>query len=460
MLSILNKKVNVLFFMLSFFYMVFAAFVTGVVTTYFVQSETAKAESVLRNQLALIRSNFEASIYMDTYLADSLATVVTIDPDLTTNNWSTVAGKLHRKSNYVRNVALAPNDIISHVFPIKGNEKAIGLDYRTVPEQHKSILAAKKMQKVYISGPVELVQGGQGLIARFPIFSDYPTNKVYWGAVSVVMDYDKLLESAGRTGFEGADVAIRKQVTSSGPSRVFYGNSAVFDKQDIDVLHQIHLPSVTWELAASFNTEDVAYLQYVKKMVAVIGVLTSFLVYSLLFLLYRNFVIAHRASLHDELTNLPNRRYVINMLKRQMARDPSKSSFSLLSIDLNAFKQVNDTHGHEAGDVLLKHIATSLQHSVRASDVVARFGGDEFTLLLYGVSDPQKLDTIIAKIRGLIEASPIIFDGHEIRPSLSIGYTIYDGKEETTIKQLLSKADKSMYKNKNELKLKLAGKTL
>lgn len=457
MLSILNKKVNVLFLMLSFFYMVFAIFVVGVVTTYFVQNEAAKVESALRNNLALVRSNFEASIYMDTYLADSLATVVTIDPNLATNNWPTVAGKLYRKSKFVRNVALAPNDIISHVYPLKGNEKAIGLDYRTVPAQYKSILTAKKMQKVYISGPVDLVQGGKGLIARFPIFSDYPENEVYWGSVSVVMDYNKLIDSAGLVGFEGAEIAIRKLVTGSGPDRVFYGDSRLFERQD--VLHQIHLPSVSWQLAASLNTKDVEQLRYVRKIVALIGILTAFLVYSLVFLLYRNFIIAHKASLHDELTNLPNRRFLIAMLKRQMTKDAAKSSFALLNIDLNRFKQVNDSHGHEAGDVLLKHIAALLQHSVRTSDVVARFGGDEFTVLLYRVSDADKVSKIIAKIRGQIEASPIIFDGHEIKPSLSIGYTIYDGQE-TTITELLSEADKSMYANKNALKLKLASKAV
>ncbi len=452
MLSIANKKVNILFVMLSFFYMVFATFVIGVVTTYSVHSETAKVESRLRSDLALIRSNFEASIYMDIYLADSLATVVTIDPTLATNNWPTVAGKLYRKSQYVRNVALAPNNIISHVYPVKGNEKAIGLDYRSVPEQYKSILTAKKMQKVYISGPVDLVQGGKGLVARFPIFFDYPANNEYWGSVSVVLDYDKLIETTGLAGFEGADIAMRKQVTGSGPDRVFYGDDALFDRQDIDVLHKIQLPSVTWEVAASLKTKGVAHLERVRNLVSSIGVLTSFLVYSLIFLLYRNFVIAHRASLHDELTGLPNRRFIINMLNQQMTKDSSKSSFSLLNIDLNGFKQVNDTYGHEAGDVMLKHVANYLQHSVRASDVVARFGGDEFTILLYGVSDSDKLANIIKKIRNLIEETPILFNGNEIRPSLSIGFTIYNGQE-TTIKTLLSEADKSMYKNKSELKL-------
>ncbi|CAH8193637.1 hypothetical protein VAE308_1150375 [Vibrio aestuarianus] len=79
---------------------------------------------------------------------------------------------------------LAPNDIIQFIYPFKGNQKAIGLDYRTIPSQWSSIVKAKEIKDIFIAGPFDLVQGGRGLIARIPIFTDPPLNEKYWGSVA------------------------------------------------------------------------------------------------------------------------------------------------------------------------------------------------------------------------------------------------------------------------------------
>ncbi|MCH1932595.1 CHASE domain-containing protein, partial [Shewanella sp. A25] len=89
-------------------------------------------------------------------LADSLATVVTIDPKFAMDNWNTIGAKLLNKALYVRNVGIAPNNIISHTYPLKGNEKAIGFDFRSSPDQLRTVELARKLQTVYIAGPLEL----------------------------------------------------------------------------------------------------------------------------------------------------------------------------------------------------------------------------------------------------------------------------------------------------------------
>lgn len=243
-----TQKHAAVFFLFSLLFLLVAVLTVSTLTHYFVENEIEKEDERLRKNLALIRVNFEASIYKDTYLADSLATVVTLDSQFAISNWEAISGKLLDKAQYVRSVALAPNNIIKYVYPLAGNEQALGFDFRTRPEQLKTVMLAKQQQAVYIAGPVDLVQGGIGLIARYPIFSDYPLNQHYWGSVSVVMDYDILLESSGITRFHGGQIAIKKHVIQSEPQQVFYGDAAIFDNADVE--YPVKLPSGMWTIAA------------------------------------------------------------------------------------------------------------------------------------------------------------------------------------------------------------------
>ncbi|GDY24596.1 sensor domain-containing diguanylate cyclase [Agarivorans sp. Toyoura001] len=445
----LQKKANLVFILSSILFFSAAIAGTQFATQYFVAHESKKVEAVLSKNLALVRSKFEANIFQDTYLADSLATVVTIDPDLATNHWKTIAQKLLNKANFVRNVGIAPNNIISMVYPLDGNEGAIGLDFRTKPEQLKSVLKAKQMKQVYIAGPLPLVQGGIGLIARYPIFSDYPVNKQYWGGVSVVMDYQKMISDTGLDRFDGASISLRKHTIDGAAGEVFYGEESTFSQADVE--HIIRLPSGSWLMAAKFNIDELKHIQETKDLSNAIGGIATLLVYLMLVLHFLHYKQVHKASLLDELTQLPNRRYVLNLLDELTTKSMVRNNFALLNIDLNGFKRVNDSIGHQAGDELLKHVSAQLIANVRGSDTVARFGGDEFVVVLRGITNDASAKKIISKIQQAVEASDLLWYEQRISPSLSVGFTLYQGQE-TNVKQLLSDADKSMYQQKRGLK--------
>ncbi|MCG9696944.1 diguanylate cyclase [Shewanella sp. Isolate11] len=387
---------------------------------------------------------------MDTYLADSLATVITIDPNFAIQNWETIASKLLQKAQYVRNVGLAPNNVIQYIYPLTGNEAAIGLDFKTVPEQMRTVDLARQRQKVYIAGPVNLVQGGKGLIARFPIFSDFPVNQHYWGTISVVMDYDALITETGLNSFKGAKIAIKKPQLANEEAHVVYGDKAIFEQAD--VVYPIRLPGETWQLMAQFSLDAHKQTIATRHLIVTIGALVTLLLYVVMILLYRHYKHTHKAALQDELTHLPNRRFMISLLNRLM-NDNKQPSFALLNIDLNDFKQVNDDLGHEAGDELLKHIAKLLQEVAGKENTVARFGGDEFLVLMKNIASQSEVDEMIAKIRYSVESSVLLWEKNHIAPSLSIGFAIYDSQI-ATVKQLLSQADKSMYAHKKQERLK------
>ena len=111
-----------------------------------------------------------------------------------------------------------------------------------------------------------------------------------------------------------------------------------------------------------------------------------------------------QTALYDRLTRLPNRALFHDRMQSALARvRRDHVRLSLLYIDLDKFKEVNDTFGHAAGDLLLQKIARRLEECVRARDTVARFGGDEFVVLLENVSEPEQTAGVIEKIRSALE---------------------------------------------------------
>lgn len=154
-------------------------------------------------------------------------------------------------------------------------------------------------------------------------------------------------------------------------------------------------------------------------------------------------------STHDVLTGLPNRSMFSQQLNHaiQTARRYQRQ-FAVLFIDLDRFKNINDTLGHEAGDHLLQQIAVQLKQSLRATDVVARLGGDEFVILIEEVSDPNQVALVANKILTTI-TKPITLVGQKFRITASIGICIYP-KDAEDEQSLIKNSDKAMYLAKEE----------
>ncbi len=152
------------------------------------------------------------------------------------------------------------------------------------------------------------------------------------------------------------------------------------------------------------------------------------------------------ASLHDALTGLANRRYLDKLLESLSDADETCRDLTILHVDLDRFKQINDTRGHAAGDTLLVHMAGMLSAIVGPRNTVARIGGDEFVVVLSPSPSAEQLRGMIEEI---IHRSnvPIYWHGQECRTSASVGVAIADGK--TCPRQLLINADLALYRAKN-----------
>ena len=164
----------------------------------------------------------------------------------------------------------------------------------------------------------------------------------------------------------------------------------------------------------------------------------------------RNFMkeLAHQAH-HDALTGLPNRLNFNECLNQALARAKRKRGMlSVMFLDLDRFKLINDTMGHNLGDLLLKEVAERIRQTLREGDMIARQGGDEFLVLLPEIRDEQEVVSVSERIMGVF-THPILLDGNEVYMSTSIGISLYpnDGSEmETLVKQ----ADTALYYAKEQ----------
>jgi diguanylate cyclase (GGDEF)-like protein len=153
-------------------------------------------------------------------------------------------------------------------------------------------------------------------------------------------------------------------------------------------------------------------------------------------------------AIRDDLTQAYNRRYLMEFLHQQKnAADRGSKTFAINLLDLDFFKQINDTYGHAAGDLVLKQFASMLKNQLRGADIIARYGGEEFVLVLTGSDLSNAVETAERLRRN---TSELVFPGLEgkIKLTISVGVTQYVVSE--SVEALLSRADNALYQSKRE----------
>ena len=151
---------------------------------------------------------------------------------------------------------------------------------------------------------------------------------------------------------------------------------------------------------------------------------------------------------HDPLTGLPNRRVFFERLEHALAAARrSAKPLAVLFVDLDHFKQLNDSLGHSVGDRVLQAVANLLRSATRESDTVARLGGDEFVILIEQLDDPGRVVAVLHKLHERFQL-PMLLDGHEVKVQASMGVSLFprDGDD---IESLVQQADRAMYVAKN-----------
>ena len=206
-------------------------------------------------ELGQLRARLEGVIHGNLLMVRGLTAVIATEPDIDQARFAAIARGLIGQDSPLRNIAGAPGLVVSLMYPMQGNEAAIGLDYRTHPTQREGAMAAIERGDTVIAGPLDLVQGGVALVARKPVYLAADTGsgeRRLWGLVSAVIDIERLYDIAGLSAAiqsAGLRLALRGRNGKGADGEVFFGDPTVFDTDPAIV--DVSLPGGgSWQAAA------------------------------------------------------------------------------------------------------------------------------------------------------------------------------------------------------------------
>ncbi len=226
---------------------------TILVQRYFTQQYESEWKDELRNNSARIRIILEEIIAADLATTRAMAAYISVHPDLDGEEFTRYAREIVGDSPTIRNIVAAKGFIITYVYPLKGNESVLGVDYRDVPSQLPLVMEARDSRRLVMAGPLEIIQGGRGVIGRAPVFT--PPEEAggeprFWGIVSSVINFDEMMRAMAPTISQfQLEIALRGVDGKGEAGAVFYGDDALFENDQADV-RDVTLPTGTWQLAA------------------------------------------------------------------------------------------------------------------------------------------------------------------------------------------------------------------
>lgn len=548
----------------------------GLLIHFAFNTERNRMEQNLHTQVTqdalAIAARLESELNANLFLANGMVAFVTAIKTPTKAEFADALRALYQYGRHVRNVGAAPGNRISHVYPLKGNEAAIGLYYPDVSSQWPAIQQTIRTRTTRLAGPVQLKQGGTGLICRTPVFFE---DGNYWGMLSLVLDTQSLFNTVGlRSQANGTRYAIRGKDAAGSRGAVFFGNAELFDSPSIQT--RVNVPGGEWIIAArptegwsagqdhllpleimallfafvpavmvyryQANRSRVAaseqrvraFMETARDGVVVIddaGIIHEFnqaaehlfgyaanevlgkplnqlmpesearqhddhirnplktdvrtmgagrqtvglrkngstfpaeiTVGNTLVDDARMYVgvvrdITERKAFEQRLLDLASIDSLTGALTRRTFLEDTKSAcrlaqrhgrnLTILMVDVDHFKQVNDTHGHPVGDAVLVRLCNALMVCLRTTDKLGRMGGEEFAVLL-PETDLDHACVVTERLLSAVRDIEITTDtGVTLKSTISIGVAPLT-PEFADADTLLRQADHALYTAKHE----------
>lgn len=346
----------------------------------------------------------------------------------------------------IMNVILAPEGIVTSVYPLKGNEAVLGLNYFSEGAGNCEAIEARDKGIMVMGGPFDLVQGGQALVGRLPVYLESGEGESkFWGIVSVTLRFPQALDGAELNKLVDMGLAYelwRISPETGQPQRIAsadydYSKDAPYVEMPLRILN------AEWFFRLS---PILLWYQYPETWACVaLGLLCSLLV---AFLVQQNSDLhgirqqLENLAVQDALTGILNRRGLLAALSDTMV---NCQDFILYFIDLDGFKRINDEYGHDTGDTALRTFVQSVQMHIDVPHIFGRMGGDEFMLLVPDTRHRGHMERVLADLAEELQQNTL--KGRVIPIVFSFG-TVSCPDDGDTLDALLAQADERMYRNK------------
>ncbi|MCD4713433.1 MAG: EAL domain-containing protein [Clostridiales bacterium] len=459
----MNSKIKKIIYSGIVFILVFGMFALMANFEHTLAIERHKQDA--RDALLMTQTNLESMIKSRMISMGSIAAYVEIDNEISQLEYSSFAKNIYASSDeIVKSMTFITDTTITHIYPYEENKAAIGIDLASEASQRDLILYAKNNLKAVFTAPVNLVEGGIGIIVRIPVV----VNDGYYGQVAIIFDFDKTIVASGIESLSSEYIVELAGFDSlSGEKAIIWKNDG--NPVGDSIIQEVNLYDSTLTLTVlpreGWQGKTVLYY-----MLWFIGVIVSIFAFMGMHkvvsfnddlkganeelentigrLQISEAYITHMAE-HDALTELYNRRKFVEFLGSQLS---SGKTGSVLLLDIDNFKNINDTLGHVYGDKVLVSVSKGLLEAVEGNAHVFRFGGDEFIVLMMDVTDTDSIDRCIENIVCHLDR------GNEVEHiknhiTASIGVSRYPSNG-NTVEELLLKADIAMYSAKKSGKNK------
>lgn len=413
----------------------------------FIHAEVKKLEALNAVKLADHANNLKSQLNSELnaliYLSSGMSSFLTAyHDDLNPEKVQLMLATLYKDAKHIRNFGIATGYHMRFIYPLAGNEKALTLDYRQLPDQWPLVKMAIESREGVMAGPINLVQSGSALIYRYPVY----INDDYWGILSTVIDKDSLLkEIFDQNWNDGYSVAVRVKSDTKSNANLIYGDPALFSNSKA-YISTSNVPNAVWEWAVIETKNSNSSLLYLAKLMA------WFISVSIASLLF--FILKDRKSLEiearlDNLTGLPNRQILNIRLNHALKNAHSQHKLmAVMFVDLDYFKNINDRYGHDIGDEVLKVFANIVSNIIRSDDTLCRIGGDEFVILLNQLNLAADATMIADSIFSAF-AKPVRIDSNVINIGISIGVAIFSPTTKESARSILKRADIALYEAKS-----------
>ena len=399
--------------------------------------EEKNSKLVATQEINKLSNNMQTILNVSMQYVDFFDVIIKNNPNISFNLIKNYSNSILKYNDIIDNISIAPDGVVEYIYPQENNENAIGHNLLTDPERSKYIEICIESKEAVAQGPVESVQGGLKIFNRKAIFIDDNGEEKFWGVCVVTVDFDKLLDMFEILPEKGDYLYALRVYETDGKKDFIWGYDKIFDENSI--IKSIYLPNQIWEVAIYPKSgwhNNITLNIHVYLMLI--------LVFFIIYFYINHYQQIKEAAKLDPLTGILNKKYFERYVKRKIKKN--NKYYGLILIDLNKFKNINDTLGHPIGDRVLKETVNRIKLIISDNDKLGRIGGDEFFLFINDIKDEKELDTVINSIENKMK-TPMEFGDVKVEVSCSLGGAIYN-KDSISYSELYKIADERMYEKK------------